>query len=168
MIVDKKCYFCYRIFRYQTNSNKLYEKCSGCLHNINVSVCKNVNDKSNLNYNIGMNNLDGFSKRKTQYECKNNINLKIFNKRYNNLMYKYDELYTKYMSNISKMKFYKNLCQKINRDIDKCSVCLLENRNTAFIPCGHLCCCNNCAKRCKLVCPICRNGATSIHKIYLP
>jgi len=36
-----------------------------------------------------------------------------------------------------------------------CIVCSDIEKDTVFIPCGHLCCCNKCATPLKK-CPICR------------
>jgi len=46
----------------------------------------------------------------------------------------------------------------------KCSVCFTNKSNIIFIPCGHLCMCNNCNNRCTQYnmsfCPICRSNGT--------
>ena len=46
----------------------------------------------------------------------------------------------------------------------KCSVCFTNKSNIIFVPCGHLCMCNDCNNRCTQYnmsfCPICRNNGT--------
>ena len=46
----------------------------------------------------------------------------------------------------------------------KCSVCFTNKSNIIFIPCGHLCMCNDCNNRCTQYnmsfCPICRSNGT--------
>lgn len=58
-----------------------------------------------------------------------------------------------------------------NNDIDRCEVCLLEQRNSrvALVPCGHQRFCEPCAARvCNegLVCPICRSTVNMILRLY--
>eukprot|EP00808_Paulinella_micropora_P002236 g76242.t1 len=49
---------------------------------------------------------------------------------------------------------------------DECCVCLDRKRNTAVLPCGHLCLCDICTKRGSFdVCPVCRGPVTSTIKI---
>ena len=39
----------------------------------------------------------------------------------------------------------------------ECSICMDENSDQVFIPCGHVCVCKNCVAESKLKeCPICR------------
>jgi len=46
----------------------------------------------------------------------------------------------------------------------KCSVCFTNKSNIIFVPCGHLCMCNDCNNRCTQYnisfCPICRSNGT--------
>lgn len=46
----------------------------------------------------------------------------------------------------------------------KCSVCFTNKSNIIFVPCGHLCMCNDCNNRYTQYnmsfCPICRNNGT--------
>ena len=207
MITVKKCYFCYRKFKHRINSDIKYRRCKGCLHNINISKCKNIVSLSNLNYNITNDNPIGYNHfdqnrrvankiKKTQsnsikfkyhnsnlntplynqnvqplYQNNNNesniIELSRLNIKYKDLINRYDKLSNKYLYQVNRTKFYKKK-YKESKEGNKCSVCLLDDRDTAFIPCGHFCCCNNCAKRCNYTCPICRKGANFIQKIYLP
>lgn len=39
----------------------------------------------------------------------------------------------------------------------ECCICLCNNKNSIFYPCGHYVACNNCATMCKQ-CPICRSS----------
>ena len=76
---------------------------------------------------------------------------------------------------------YPNLPQKINKDNNKendkkdsddendtlkCVICLENNKSYLFMPCKHVCCCENCSKNLK-ECPICRNKIESSFKIYI-
>ena len=47
-----------------------------------------------------------------------------------------------------------------------CKVCLTENSDRVFQPCGHLACCNGCAERLRL-CPICRNPIKELVKVVI-
>ncbi|XP_071652253.1 uncharacterized protein [Temnothorax longispinosus] len=45
---------------------------------------------------------------------------------------------------------------KEESSIDNCTVCLVEERTHAFVPCGHLACCSSCIERLEANrCPIC-------------
>ena len=59
-----------------------------------------------------------------------------------------------------------SLQSKKNNDDENCIICFDKKITTAFIPCGHLCCCFECAKKCKKKCPMCRKSNKSIQKIY--
>jgi hypothetical protein len=49
-------------------------------------------------------------------------------------------------------------------DVSECAICLTNEKNTIFNPCGHFYCCDVCSKQIKS-CPICRTNITSnIHK----
>ncbi|XP_064641581.1 E3 ubiquitin-protein ligase MYLIP-like [Lineus longissimus] len=48
-----------------------------------------------------------------------------------------------------------------------CRVCMAEEINTAFIPCGHLICCVTCSSHVEH-CPICRSDIENIQQIYMP
>jgi E3 ubiquitin-protein ligase MYLIP len=48
-----------------------------------------------------------------------------------------------------------------------CRVCMAEEINTAFIPCGHLICCLTCSNHVEH-CPICRSDIENIQQIYMP
>lgn len=57
-----------------------------------------------------------------------------------------------------------------------CVVCLVLPKNTLFVPCGHVCCCENCAAILEAqgqengddnyLCPICRGVVTGRHKMF--
>lgn len=51
-----------------------------------------------------------------------------------------------------------------------CVICLKDRRNAAFVPCGHLVCCCNCAKRVELkdepLCPVCRQDIQYVLRVY--
>jgi serine/threonine protein kinase len=52
-----------------------------------------------------------------------------------------------------------------DEDRRECLVCADAARATAFVPCGHLCCCDDCAKDLR-DCPLCRTSIESRLKIF--
>ena len=87
--------------------------------------------------------------------CKNLINTKYC--KYKNYLFNY---YPK----VKRKEIIKNEKLKDNKNV--CAVCYINKINAAFIPCGHLCCCYNCALECNKKCPICRSNSVLIQKIY--
>lgn len=63
-----------------------------------------------------------------------------------------------------KEKKIKDKEERIEELDKKCSVCFTNKSNIIFIPCGHLCMCNDCNNRCTRYnmsfCPICRSNGT--------
>jgi len=59
-----------------------------------------------------------------------------------------------------------SLKHKQNVEEETCIVCFDKKITTAFIPCGHLCCCYDCAHKCNKKCPMCRKKNKTIQKIY--
>ncbi|TNV76800.1 hypothetical protein FGO68_gene6136 [Halteria grandinella] len=54
----------------------------------------------------------------------------------------------------------------------ECVICCDRDKDTAFVPCGHLCCCQACAKQfmrqaLHKYCPICRNRIKETIKVYV-
>ena len=53
----------------------------------------------------------------------------------------------------------------------RCGICLTNEANTIFLPCGHLYACYECAKKCKDVyggkCPICKRKIDSLMRIFI-
>lgn len=53
----------------------------------------------------------------------------------------------------------------------ECCICLAEDKDTVFIPCGHVCCCEGCAKQIQGSsdhrCPICRENVAQAVKCSL-
>ena len=49
---------------------------------------------------------------------------------------------------------------------NSCVICLDATRTTAFIPCGHLACCHQCAAG-VTACPVCRAAFTRTQTIYI-
>ena len=50
-----------------------------------------------------------------------------------------------------------------------CIICLQSQRDYAFVPCGHLCICKDCAISVANLddrCPICRSNATHVMRIF--
>jgi hypothetical protein len=50
-------------------------------------------------------------------------------------------------------------------DDNQCSVCMAQKKNSAFVECGHLCVCSECAPKCNDKCPLCKTIGKFI-KIY--
>jgi len=49
----------------------------------------------------------------------------------------------------------------------QCKICLDAERNSAYLPCGHVVCCDSCAPQVKdQICPLCRKNYTQIVRIY--
>jgi len=51
----------------------------------------------------------------------------------------------------------------------ECSICMERNKNTLMLPCGHICCCGECAARLPSpkICPLCRTPIASMQTVYL-
>jgi len=51
-----------------------------------------------------------------------------------------------------------------------CVICLKKRRKAAFVPCGHLVCCCNCAKKVELkdepLCPVCRQDIQCVLRVF--
>lgn len=66
------------------------------------------------------------------------------------------------------MNFVNRKSIDLNEESKLCCVCYKEKYNNVFIPCGHVCCCQNCAKRVynsTHKCPICRQAIEKYQKI---
>ena len=44
---------------------------------------------------------------------------------------------------------------KLKKELSKCCICYENNVNVIFLPCGHICCCENCTLSI-IKCPLCR------------
>ena len=67
------------------------------------------------------------------------------------------------MKNLDNNNYLKN-----SQNDKLCIICFNSEKNAVFEPCGHVCCCFNCAKA--LInknCPICRSFCNNIVRIYL-
>lgn len=53
-----------------------------------------------------------------------------------------------------------------NEDNYLCVICLTDKKNVAFLPCKHLCCCEECSKKVK-ECPMCRKKVEDTIKLYI-
>lgn len=55
-------------------------------------------------------------------------------------------------------------------DGELCVICLMRRRRSAFIPCGHLVCCQSCAlsveRDLSPKCPVCRQAIRNSVRIY--
>ena len=68
----------------------------------------------------------------------------------------------------SDKKFYHFLRKTMkneNNTIKDCSICLTNEKNIAFIPCGHVCTCVDCGYK-VAQCPICRKTIKKVLRIY--
>ena len=70
------------------------------------------------------------------------------------------------------IKTIEDFNEKTNDDEDKklCSICLDNKKDHLFMPCRHLCICEDCSKKINIKkdkCIICREKIESIIKIYL-
>ena len=146
MTIHKKCYMCNRKFRCTNNYyyNHSYVRCKGCLNRVNLGVCHDISEEE-------YNNSDRYKNRYFQS--------------YENCVKQTDDTIVHVRKERGTYKVKKKI--KIIQAPKKCSVCLLNDQNTAFVPCGHLCCCHECATKCNKVCPICRRQSYFIQKIYI-
>ena len=48
----------------------------------------------------------------------------------------------------------------------KCAICMGKPKNVAFIPCGHVCCCQQCSES-SVQCPVCRSNITQRTTIFI-
>ena len=50
-----------------------------------------------------------------------------------------------------------------------CAVCFASPKSVAFLPCGHVACCESCAARPELkTCPLCKERVEQRSRIFLP
>jgi len=137
--VNYKCYICSFLIK-NNYIKKNHIKCPNCNISINLKNCKQVKDYS-------LNN----------YQMDNNLKSKEFNK----------EEYRLFDFEKDLSIALHNSTNKVTNTDNNCIICFDNIKTTAFIPCGHLCCCFNCADNCNLKCPICRTENKTIQKIYL-
>ncbi len=116
--------------------NDAYEK----IPYLNKSKLDNESDLSNSSES------DSDSEFNSESELDNNSNYKDY------ILYNYE-------------KDLEIAIKKSLAKISICNICFKKNINSIFIPCGHLCCCLKCAKKCKTICPICRKKV-KINKVY--
>lgn len=77
-----------------------------------------------------------------------------------------DELITTIYNHRERFLYIRPI-QSISRS--NCVICLSNQRQIAFVPCGHLCICRNCSNNGNIiVCPICRNQESSRLEIFDP
>jgi len=99
----------------------------------------------------------------------NNININNYLSQVNGLFEFFINPLKKTIANLKdEIKKLKNEIKDKEERIEeldkKCSVCFTNKSNIIFIPCGHLCICNDCNNRCAQYnmsfCPICRSNGT--------
>lgn len=55
----------------------------------------------------------------------------------------------------------------VEEEPKNCVICMDQLKQGAFVPCGHMCCCETCGKEmANKNCPICRAKVTSFLKIF--
>jgi hypothetical protein len=60
------------------------------------------------------------------------------------------------------------VASSVTKELDperECCICIVEERQIAFIPCGHAVCCRTCATKLK-ECPVCRKKIKSRLNLY--
>ena len=136
----------YREINQNNNNNQLPE------------ITNNSNFLNNVNYNNKNYNIN-----------KNNININNYSSELNGLFDFFINPLKKIIVNLKKdikdkEKKIKEIEDKIEEIENKCSVCFTNKANIIFIPCGHLCMCNECNDICSQynisLCPICRSNGT--------
>ena len=106
----------------------------------------------------------------------NNVNINNYLSQVNNLFEFFVDPLKKTIANLKneivklkneikdKEKKIKEKEDRIEELDKKCSVCFTNKSNIIFVPCGHLCMCNDCNNRCTQYnmsfCPICRSNGT--------
>ena len=66
---------------------------------------------------------------------------------------------------------YEQKLVELQNDIQEkkcCKICMEEDISIVFLPCGHLCCCSNCANHPSVKkCPTCRGEIKNKFKVFL-
>lgn len=116
--------------------------------------------KPNVNTSINLINNKAIDKLVNEDELINNDEL---------LMNDYELITNDEILNDNELLNEGELINEKNNSLDDdgaCVVCLTNNKNIAFIPCGHICTCEMCYKNIKQ-CPICRCNIDNIVKVYI-
>ena len=66
---------------------------------------------------------------------------------------------------VNEIDSLKNL-EKRQLKLEACCICYGRTKSHAIVPCFHLCVCEDCGKKINR-CPLCREPATTIQKIYI-
>jgi len=95
----------------------------------------------------------------------NNVNIDNYLSDVNGLFEFFINPLKKTIANLKdEIKKLKILEERIEELDNKCSVCFTNKSNIIFIPCGHLCMCNDCNNRYTQYnmsfCPMCRSNGT--------
>jgi len=64
-----------------------------------------------------------------------------------------------YILEKQRIKLVEIVPKKIYHDEDdpkECIICLTNEKNVVFVPCGHFCCCSECYPKLSDICPLCR------------
>jgi len=154
------------------NNENLIKGWKNTVINVKNSISSNINNNSHLISNhisILSSSLESllkyidFMNYQLSYFKINNSNLKTEN---NNLKNENNNLKNE-NNNLLHMNdslAVGQFCVPIT-DATQCNICMLNTKSHAFIECGHLCVCAECAPKCDNKCPICRTVSCAI-KIY--
>jgi hypothetical protein len=135
----------------------------------NIQNNDNNDNNDNNNFDYETSNINFSNEINSSRNNNNNININNYLSQINGVFEFYikplREKITKYKNEIKKLKNeIKDKNDKIEEVEKKCSVCLTNECNIIFIPCGHLCICKKCNSNCEQYnisfCPICRNNGS--------
>lgn len=83
-----------------------------------------------------------------------------------------DELQQKQQELVEKLSKEQKLVSELRSRLDEqseevsCKICMDNQANTAFLPCGHVCTCQACSTQMRGVCPVCRKTFTKSIRVY--
>lgn len=125
-------------------------------------------EENEINNEINNNNIN-FTNPINGSMQSNNVNINNYLSQVNGLFEFLVNPLKKTVENLKEViKKQKNIIKEKEDRIEeldkKCSVCFTNKCKIIFIPCGHLCMCNDCNNRCRQYnmsfCPICRSNGT--------
>ena len=144
LIISKKCYICNNKISFLNIKKRNEIKCTNCNLDIVIDLCPDYKEKKEPS------SVDTLDESSSEEE----------------LSYDHEEFVLHNYEKDLEIAINLSLQYKKNNDDEHCIICFDKKITTAFIPCGHLCCCYECAKKCKKKCPMCRKSNKSIQKIY--
>ena len=153
---------------YKMGSKTLCGSCKGAFQHINCTSCFKPNFWKNANYMIGL-----------PFECSTckkvvNLNDKVTEVAKVKVAKSNDQIKENMISpksmttNSAELTNAKN--GSINNGDNLCDVCFANPKNSAFVPCGHVSCCEDCCKKIaneRKKCIICNAVVTSTLKLFV-